>query len=175
MAPKKLRDQLKKGQQSLKEPTKISVQEKPKYVPTLKTIGKAHNEDTLVRTFFESLQSATDPVVVEKTARSFGNAGYYGRKTTINRIFDTLPPNMEIYQDFIEEYLEQQNRDLSGYFDFYVSKPYVAVAIRLYQDEQENKDEEIQRLEDIMGEMDFEGLGDEDEIMEVVDNTKKKY
>ena len=77
MAPKKqnLRDILKKGQKNLKDPPVSKLKDKPRYLPTLKGIGNAAADASVVKDFFHGLSTMTDPEEIRRIALAFGQSG----------------------------------------------------------------------------------------------------
>ena len=122
------------------EPARKVAGKKPK-PPSLQGIALATKENELVREFFKDLVEKTnDPKKIESNSRKFGDSGWAGRKKLFNEIFNTLPDNM--YQNFIKDFLEQDNSDLKQFFDNYRGIPEVAKAIK-----------ENERLSDVLGEI----------------------
>ena len=146
--PKTLMDKLKKAQKDAKKDQETKKGKKePKQVTDPKQVRRKIQEDKNIRSFFKELvETTSDPEDISKSIYNFSidPKAPWGRATILKEIVDILPPNL--YADFINSFIEQENDMLPEFWNSYRSKSSIIEAIRRKDDDLTAGDIERERL-----------------------------
>lgn len=160
----KLKKQKQLQQKALDKVKSKKDKKRPQRPQTDKGIKRQMEEDIAIREFFTKLADIPDNQILSELEKfAFDRKGSWNRQRFFTKMINTLPT--KLYKEFATAYVNQERKNIEDFYNLYIERPRVDVAIRRKNDllnAEFQQQIEITEDEKSLKKIQDEILGDED-------------